>query len=91
MTLRYIKLRDGYAKYIINRESDTDFWFIFGMKSKNDRYYFIEELVNSLDRGYYGDKYKSAIRGNLVTFSKYYIFKIWHTRRLLCQRCLTYL
>lgn len=71
MTLRYIKLRDGYAKYIINRENDTDFWFIFGMKSKNDRYYFIEELVNSLDRGYYGDKYKSAIRGNLVTFSKY--------------------
>lgn len=71
ITLRYIKLRDGYAKYIINRESDTDFWFIFGMKSKNDRYYFIEELVNSLDRGYYGDKYKSAIRGNLVTFSKY--------------------
>lgn len=71
MTLRYIKLKDGYAKYIINRESDTDFWFIFGMNSKNDRYYFIEELVNSLDRGYYGDKYKSAIRGNLVTFSKY--------------------
>ena len=69
--IKYIEFKDYNQKYIINKDGDTDFWFVFSMEDMHSRYNFIENLIYSLDHGDYGEHFRNVIRGGLETFTKY--------------------
>lgn len=73
MNTRTIRILEfNRNKYVINNEEDTDFWTIFGMRNKSSRYDFIDNIMYSLEHGYWGSEYTSAIRnGDLGMFKKY--------------------
>lgn len=71
ITFKYIMINNYGPKFIINNDNDTDFWFIFKMNDKVEKYNFIENLVWDLSHDVYGETYKSVIRGDLTTFTKY--------------------
>ena len=71
-TPRTIKILEyGSRKYIINNDSDTDFWHIFDLDGKSWKYNFIDNFIYNLEGGYLGDTWKSVIRGGINTFKKY--------------------
>ena len=71
ITFKYIMINNYGPQFIINNDNDTDFWFIFKMNDKFEKYNFIENLVWDLSHDVYGETYKSVIRGDLTTFTKY--------------------
>lgn len=63
---------NGYKNYIIDNDSETDFWHIFELDDKDSRYSFIDNFIWDLERGTYGENYLNVIRGgNVNKFTKY--------------------
>lgn len=46
---RQLIVINGYEKFDVTNDEDTNFWHIFRLDNKQERYYFIESLIDNLN------------------------------------------